>query len=198
MISPESTRLDSLVWIELQLLTGSAEAGGMCTKHFLQETNFNVVLWTIYCVNKMDVCSQSENLLVAQKHTLVLNRQGSGNNETILFYLRSRRLSETISLFPTLLTRVQTASLTSWNMYESGHDINLKILPAGVLWWELDEAHLSLNKKGPFLVQGHQDLDVDWFFFFLHTETYVWMQKLLNFLSFLHTWCVMAVSPSLF
>lgn len=108
MISPESTRLDSLVWIELQLLTGSAEAGGMCTKHFLQETNFNV-----YCVNKMDVCSQSENLLVAQKHTLVLNRQGSGNNETILFYLRSRRLSETISLFPTPLTRVQTASLTS-------------------------------------------------------------------------------------
>lgn len=173
MISPESTRLHSLVWIELQLLTGSAEAGGMCTKHFLQETNFNVVLWTIYCVNKMDVCSQSENLLVAQKHTLVLNRQGSGNNETILFYLRSRRLSETISLFPTLLTRVQTASLTSWNMYESGHDTALApestskfslLVSCGENWMKLT---CPWTRKGlPFLVQGHQDLDVDWFFFF--------------------------------
>lgn len=190
MISPESTCLDSLVWIQLQLLTGSAEAGGMCTKHFLQETKFNV-----------DVCSQSENLLVAQKHTLVLNRQGSGNNETILFYLRSRRLSETISLFPTLLTRVQTASLTSWNMYQSGHDTalapepNLKILPAGVLCWELDEAKVSVVPEQEREIRTLMLTD---FFFFFHTETYVWMQKLLNFLSFLHTWCVMAVSPSLF
>lgn len=174
MISPESTRLDSLVWIELQLLTGSAEAGGMCTKHFLQETNFNVVLWTIYCVNKMDVCSQSENLLVAQKHTLVLNRQGSGNNETILFYLRSRRLSETISLFPTLLTRVQTASLTSWNMYESGHDTALApestskfslLVSCGENWMKLT---CPWTRKDPFLFRDTRTLMLTDFFFFPH------------------------------
>lgn len=147
-----------------------------------------MVLWTIYCVNKMDVCSQSENLLVAQKHTLVLNRQGSGNNETILFYLRSRRLSETISLFPTLLTRVQTASLTSWNMYESGHDTalapesNLKILPAGVLWWELDEAQLSLNKKGKALSCSGTSGRWCWLIFFFFTLKHTFGCK--NFLIF--------------
>lgn len=188
MISPESTCLDSLVWIELQLLTGSAEAGGMCTKHFLQETNFNVVLWTIYCVNKMDLCSQSENLLVAQKHTLVLNRQGSGNNETILFYLRSRRLSETISLFPTLLTRVQTASLTSWHMYESGDDTALApestskfslLVSCGENWMKLS---CPWTRKGlPFLVQWTSG-PWCWLIFFFFTLKHTFGCK--NFLIF--------------